>query len=74
MIVVDANIIAYLYIEGDFTQQARAIYQNDPIWAVPYLWRSEFRNILTIYLRRGFLTLAECQNQIDSATQLLCNN
>ena len=40
---------------------------------MPYLWRSEFRNILTIYLRRDILTLAECQNQIDSATQLLDN-
>ena len=74
MIVVDTNVIAYLYLEGDFTQQARAIYQHDPIWAVPYLWRSEFRNILTIYLRRNILTLEECQDRINSATELLLNN
>ena len=37
MIVVDINVIAYLYIEGDFTQQARTIYQRDSAWAAPYL-------------------------------------
>lgn len=74
MIVVDTNVIAYLYIEGDFTGQARTIYQRDSVWAAPYLWRSEFRNILTVYLRRKILTLIECQNHIDSATKLLQNN
>ena len=73
MIVVDTNIIAYLYIEGNFTQQARMIYKQDSNWVAPYLWRSEFRNILTIYLRRNILTLEECQNFIGSATELLQN-
>lgn len=71
MIVVDTNVIAYLYMEGDFSQQARTIYQQDSIWVAPYLWRSEFRNILTIYLRRNILTLEECQDFINSATDLL---
>lgn len=74
MIVVDTNVIAYLYIEGDFTKQARTIYQQDSIWVAPYLWRSEFRNILTVYLRRSILTLEECQNFINSAAELLQNS
>ena len=74
MIVVDTNVIAYLYLEGEFTQQARAVYKNDSIWSAPYLWRSEFRNILTVYLRRNILTLEECQKHIDSAARLLQNN
>ena len=73
MIVVDTNVIAYLYIEGDFTQQARTIYQQDSTWVAPYLWRSEFRDILTVYFRRNILTLEECQDLIDSATELLQN-
>lgn len=73
MIVVDTNVIAYLYIEGDFTQQARMIYKQDSNWVAPYLWRSEFRNILTVYLRRNILTLEECQDFISSATELLQN-
>lgn len=71
MIVVDTNVIAYLYLEGEFTKQARTVYQNDPVWVAPYLWRSEFRNILTVYRRRNILTLEECKNQIDSAKLLL---
>ena len=74
MIVVDTNVIAYLYIEGDFTGQARNIYQSDSVWVAPYLWRSEFRNILTVYLRRNILTLEECQDTMANATQLLQDN
>lgn len=74
MIVVDTNVIAYLYLEGEFTQKARAVYKNDSIWSAPYLWRSEFRNILAVYLRRNILTLEECQRHIDSASRLLQNN
>lgn len=52
MIVVDSNIVAYLYLPCDFTSQAEALYQRDPDWIAPLLWRSEFRNILAGYMRR----------------------
>ena len=74
MLIVDTNVIAYLYIEGDFTQQARTVYREDSIWAAPYLWRSEFRNILTVYLRQKILTLDECIERINSANKLLQNH
>ena len=56
MIVVDSNILAYLYLPGDFNTRAEALLEQDPDWAAPLLWRSEFRNILAGYLRRGNLT------------------
>ncbi len=56
MIVVDSNILAYLYLPGEFTARAEALLEQDPDWAAPLLWRSEFRNILAGYLRRGNLT------------------
>jgi predicted nucleic acid-binding protein len=31
------------------------VFIHDPDWAAPILWRSEFRNILAGYLRRGEL-------------------
>nr|WP_319422701.1 type II toxin-antitoxin system VapC family toxin [Pleurocapsa sp. FMAR1] len=40
----------------------------------PYLWRSEFSSILTVYLRRNILRLEECQSCIDSACKLLQGN
>lgn len=57
MIVVDANVLAYLYLPGDNTVQAEALLRDDPDWAAPALWRSEFRNILTDRVRRSGLTL-----------------
>ena len=56
MIVVDTNILAYLYLPGDFTQQAEALLAQDADWVAPTLWRSEFRNILAGFMRRGALT------------------
>ena len=56
MIVVDTNIPAYLYLPGAFTQQAEALLAQDADWVAPTLWRSEFRNILAGFMRRGTLT------------------
>ncbi len=57
MIVVDANVIVYLQVEGELTAQAERVYRKDPHWVAPRLWRSEFCNALVLYLRRGTLTL-----------------
>ncbi len=59
MIVVDSNILAYLYIEGAHTGAVEALLKRDEDWAAPVLWRSELRSILTGYLRRGYLTPEE---------------
>lgn len=53
MIVVDTNILAYLYLPGEFTAQAERLLSEHAEWAAPQLWRSEFRNILAGYMRRG---------------------
>ncbi len=52
MIVVDSNIIAYLYLSGEHTAAAERLREREPQWAAPILWRSEFRNILAGYMRR----------------------
>lgn len=59
MIVVDTNILAYLYLPGEFTQDAEALLAREPEWAAPPLWRSEFRNILAGYVRRGMLSFEQ---------------
>ena len=59
MIVADANILAYLYLPGDFTQRAEALLAQDADWVAPTLWRSEFRNILAGFMRRGTLTFEQ---------------
>ena len=56
MIVVDTNIIAYALIKGEHTDLARKVREIDPQWRVPFLWRYEFLNILTIYVHRSGLS------------------
>ena len=51
MIVVDANIIAYFFIPGEYSEIVEQVLRKDPKWVVPLLWRSEFCNILFKYIR-----------------------
>ncbi len=37
MIVVDSNILAYLYLPGEHTAAAEALLQREPDWAAPVL-------------------------------------
>jgi predicted nucleic acid-binding protein len=74
LIVVDTNIVAYLYLPGEHTARAEALLEQEPDWAAPLLWRSEFRNILAGYLRRGVLgweqvcaLQAEAENLLSGA-------
>ena len=59
MIVVDTNVLAYLYLPGEHTAVAEALLEHDAEWAAPVLWRSEFRNILAGYMRRGALSFEQ---------------
>ena len=84
MIVVDSNVLAYLYLPGEHTVTAEALLEREPEWAAPVLWRREFRNILAGYLRRKTLTfeqacslqgeaeglLSGCEFEVDSRTVL----
>ena len=71
MIVVDTNVLAYLYLPGDHTANAEALLQRDPEWAAPMLWRSEFRNILAGYIRRKTLTCEQAIKVQIEAENLL---
>ncbi len=71
MIVVDSNVVAYLYLPGEHTAKAEALLERDPEWAAPVLWRSEFRNILAGYLRRKTLTFDQACDLQSEAEDLL---
>ena len=84
MIVVDSNVIAYLLLPSEHTAAAEALLEQDPDWAAPVLWRSEFRNILAGFLRKKLLTfdqvcaiqreaedlLAGAEHEVDSDSVL----
>lgn len=71
MIVADTNLLIYLYIQGQRTQESEAVLQQDAVWAVPLLWRSEFRNALIGLVRADALQLEEAFAIIDEAERWL---
>ena len=69
MIVVDTNVIVYLYLPTGFTEQAEQLLEREPVWTAPQLWRSEFRNVLALYLRRqliGFEKALQLQMEAEA--------
>ena len=73
MIVVDTNIIGYLLLPTEFSDKASLLYQNDPEWVAPGLWRSEFRNVLAFYMRQKIINLAEALAIQEEAEDLMAD-
>ena len=74
MIVVDTNVLAYLYLPTEFTSHADALLERDPEWFAPVLWRSDFRNILAGYMRRKALSFDEALALQAEAESLMAGN
>lgn len=69
MIVVDTNTIAYLYLPTSETPSVEKLLALDSEWVAPHLWRSEFRNILALYIRKEiveFETACQIQRQAET--------
>jgi predicted nucleic acid-binding protein len=71
LIVVDSNVLAYLYLPGEYSAAAEALLKRDSEWAAPVLWRSEFRNILAGYMRSKALTFEQAHELQTEAESLL---
>lgn len=71
MIVVDTNLIGYLFLSSERSGLAEAALRKDAVWAAPRLWRSELRNVLALYLRKHLLTLADAQQVMRRAENLM---
>jgi len=71
MIVVDVNVIAYLFIVGDKTDEARQLAVTDREWRIPFLWRHEFLNVVATYIRHGGISVDEGKALYRRANQYL---
>lgn len=71
MIVADTNIISYLFLPTVYSEQASRLYLQDAEWAAPSLWRSEFRNVLALYIRQQILSLPEALAIQEEAEALM---
>lgn len=74
MIVVDTNVIAYLYLPTQFTEQAEQLLERETAWAAPVLWRSEFRSVLALYLRKQLITFDKALQLQTEAESLMRGN
>jgi predicted nucleic acid-binding protein len=71
VIVADTNLLIYLYVQGQRTEESEAVLQQDAVWAAPLLWRSEFRNVLIGLVRTDALQLEKALAIIDEAERWL---
>ncbi len=71
MIVADSNLIAYLLIPGDRNKVSEEVLRRDSHWVVPLLWRSEFRNILSLYMRHEGMLVEQAKITMSKAERLL---
>ena len=71
MIVVETNIVAYLDLPTQCSEQAERLLLKEPHWIAPVLWRSELRNVLALYLRKQLLTLEQASDIQTEAEALL---
>lgn len=71
MIVVDTSVIASLWVPNDMEDLAYEVLRKDPDWVAPLLWRSEFRNVLALYLRKNIVELSTILQSIQEAEQLM---
>jgi predicted nucleic acid-binding protein len=67
VIVADTNLVAYLLIEGEKTETARAVWAADSRWMLPTLWRSEFLNVLMTSVRAKVITLNQAHDTWQAA-------
>ncbi|MGE3979277.1 MAG: type II toxin-antitoxin system VapC family toxin [Nitrospira sp.] len=71
MIVADTNLLIYLYVQGERTEESEAILRRDATWTVPLLWRSEFRNALIGLVRKEVLAIDKALSIVDEAERWL---
>ena len=71
MIVVDTNIIGYLYLTSDHSEKAEQALFKDSHWVAPLLWRSEFLNVLAQYIRKNIFSLVDAIRVMEEASALM---
>jgi predicted nucleic acid-binding protein len=71
VIVTDANLIAYFAIRDANSELADAVFEADPVWVAPLLWRSELRSALAKYIRHAGMSLEVALRALRSAEEVI---
>jgi predicted nucleic acid-binding protein len=71
MIVVDTNVIGYLFLSSKRSSLSERALKRDSEWAAPIIWRSELRNVLVLYMRKNIFRLDHAQDIMNGALELM---
>ena len=74
MIVADTNIITYLLLPTTYTESVDTLYKIESDWTAPILWKSEFRNVLALYLRKNIITFDKALLLQEAAETIMAQN
>ena len=71
MIVVDTNILGYLFIKGEHSERVEQLLIEDSDWVAPRLWLDEFLNVLATMERVGKMESQEADGILSDAIELM---
>lgn len=71
MIVVDTNVLSYLYFPSSENGVVEQLKKQEKDWAAPELWKSEFLNVATLYFRKGLISLPDTIEAFEKANEFI---
>ena len=70
MLLVDTNVVAYLLIEGDYTEAAQELRARDSDWRSEAFLLVEFTNVLVSSIARKRMTLSMAEDFLAKVSSL----
>jgi predicted nucleic acid-binding protein len=71
VIVADTTLIACFTVHNVQADLADAIYEADPDWTAPILWRSELRNVIVKYMKHAGMSMDSAILALESAEETI---
>lgn len=71
MIVVDTNVLSYLYFPSDLNASVERLQHRESDWIAPVLWRSEFLNVATLYYRKKLISIQDISEAYEKANEFV---
>jgi predicted nucleic acid-binding protein len=57
-----------------YTESVETLFKHDSEWVAPVLWKSEFRNVLALYLRKQIITFEKVLLLQEEAELVMANS
>lgn len=71
MILIDTNVLVFLFLRGERTEEARALFAADNDWRSDSFLLVEFSNVLSTYVRSRDLKIEQATDLLEAAEKLM---